>query len=408
MESNTYLNSKSWRYFKILLLVYVFYSLNCWVFFSANAKVMRFAYPLLAIPFFLKKGFWDTSQRRVGIAFLLAVLYVYCFGNGNLNLYIFALIGALPLISIILLKDEYIMDLLESFQKILYPLLTLGAVFWILHLVGYDLPSTEVTFGTALDSKGNLEAQYYFSNHYLYLVNNSALMRWNADIPSFFRFSSIFIEPGYLGIMLTFLLFINKFDMKDKRNIVYVVSLVLTLSLAGYIMSLFAFIANRLEMSKRRVSTLVSIGVVVTIAYLFFSNYNDGNNAINEAIISRLEVDDDKGIAGNNRTSEALDDQFAKLLTSSDLLFGMSARNNIEYGVGYKAFMMRNGLFGLVLFLWFLTAIARCAGNYRSWVLFTLYVLMFARGDGTMFYVAFILIYTAGVALSKYETNNGI
>ena len=176
MESNTYLNSKSWRYFKILLLVYVFYSLNCWVFFSANAKVMRFAYPFLAIPFFLKKGFWDTSQRRVGIAFLLAVLYVYCSGPGNLNLYIFALIGALPLISIILLKDEYIMDLLESFQKILYPLLTLGAVFWILHLVGYDLPSTEVTFGTALDSKGNLEAQYYFSNHYLYLVNNSALM----------------------------------------------------------------------------------------------------------------------------------------------------------------------------------------------------------------------------------------
>ena len=88
MESNTYLNSKSWRYFKILLLVYVFYSLNCWVFFSANAKVMRFAYPFLAIPFFLKKGFWDTSQRRVGIAFLLAVLYVYCSGPGNLNLYI--------------------------------------------------------------------------------------------------------------------------------------------------------------------------------------------------------------------------------------------------------------------------------------------------------------------------------
>lgn len=196
--------------------------------------------------------------------------------------------------------------------------------------------------------------------------------------------------------------------MKDKRNIVYVVSLVLTLSLAGFIMSLFAFIANRLEMSKRRVSTLVSIGVVVTIAYLFFSNYNDGNNAINEAIISRLEVDDDKGIAGNNRTSEALDDQFTELLTSSDLLFGMSARDQIEFGVGYKAFMMRNGLFGLVLFLWFLTAIAKRANNYRSWVLFTLYVLMFARGDGTMFYVAFILIYTAGVALSKYETNNGI
>lgn len=408
MESNIYLNTKSWRYFKILLLVFVFYSLNCWPFFSANAMTMRFAYPILAIPFFLKKTFWDTSQRRVSIAILLAVLYVYCSGTGNLNKYIFALMGVLPLTSIVLLKDEYLMDLLESFQKILYPLLALGAVFWILHLAGYDLPSTEVTFGTALDSKGNVEAQYYFSNHYLYLVDDNWFMRSDSEIPSFFRFSSIFCEPGYFAILLTFLLFINKFNMKDKRNIVYVVSLVLTLSLAGFILSLFAYVANRLELSRKRISTLVGIGVVVTIAYLFFSNYNDGNNAINEAIISRLEVDEDKGIAGNNRTSEALDDQFAKLLTSSDLLFGISARDEIEFGVGYKAFMMKNGLFGLVLFLWFLTAVARRAGNYRSWVLFTLYVLMFARGDGTMFYVAFILIYMAGVTLSKYETNNGI
>ena len=403
MESNIYLNTKSWRYFKILLLVFVFYSLNCWPFFSANAMTMRFAYLFLAIPFFLKTRFWDTSQGRVSVAILLAVLYVYCSGTGNLNMYIFALMGVLPLTSIVLLKDEYLMDLLESFQKILYPLLALGAVFWILHLVGYDLPSTEVTFGTALDRKGNVEAQYYFSNHYLYLVNNSALMRWNADIPSFFRFSSIFIEPGYFAILLTFLLFINKFNMKDKRNIVYVVSLVLTLSLAGFIMSLFAYVANRLELSRKRVSTLVSIGVFFTIAYLFFSNYNDGNNAINEAIISRLEVDEEKGIAGNNRTSAALDDQFAALWTSSDLLFGISARDQIEFGVGYKAFMMKNGLFGLVLFLWFITAVARRAGNYRSWILFTLFVLMFARGDGTMFYVAFILIYMAGVTLTKYN-----
>lgn len=300
------------------------------------------------------------------------------------------------------------MDLLESFQKILYPLLAFGAVFWILHLVGYDLPSTEVTFGTALDSKGNVEAQYYFSNHYLYLVSENWFMRSDGDIPSFFRFSSIFSEPGYLGIMLAFLLFINKFNLRGRRNIVYIVSLILTLSLAGFVMALFAYVANRLKLSKNRVVTLAGIGVSVILAYSFFSNYNDGNNVINEAIISRLEVDEEKGIAGNNRTSEALDDQFTALWSSSELLFGKPTRDQIEFGVGYKAFIIRNGLFGLSLFLWFLTAIAKRTGNYRSWILFVLYVLMFARGDVTMFWAAFILIYTAGVALSKYETQNGI
>ena len=285
----------------------------------------------------------------------------------------------------------------------MYPLLALGSFFWILHLVGFDLPSTEVTFGETAGQSGMSDAQYYFSNHFLYLVNNSAFVRWNADIPTFFRFSSIFSEPGYLGIMLTFLLYINKFDMKDKRNIVYLVSLALTLSLAGYIMALFAYTAHRLEQSKNRVAVLISIGIVLAIGYVFFSNYNGGNNAVNDAIIARLKVEEDGNIAGNNRTSEALDKQFEDFLTSTDLFFGVPNRNQIEFGVGYKKFLLKNGLFGLALFLIFLSRISKRAGNYRSWILFILYVLMFARGDVTMFWAAFIMIFAGGVAMT---TNN--
>lgn len=404
----TYSKPKSWRFFKVLLLIMVFYSLNCWIFFRANAMIMRFAYLFLAIPFFLNARFWDTSRKRVITAILLAFLQIYCSGSGNLNLYIFTLVGALPVISIVLLRDEYLVDLLDSFQKIMYPLLALGSIFWILHLVGFDLPSTDVTFGEAEDQFGNPEAQYYFSNHYLYLVNNSAFIRWDADIPTFFRFSSIFSEPGYLGIMLTFLLFINKFDLKDRRNIVYLISLLLTLSLAGYIMALLAYTAHRLELSKNRIAVLVSIGIALMAGYLFFSNYKGGNNAINDAIIARLKVEEDGNIAGNNRTSEALDKQFEDFLTSTDLFFGVPNRDQIEFGVGYKKFLMKNGLLGFLLFLLFLTGIAKRSGHYRSWILFILYVLIFARGDVTMFWAAFIMLYTGGVAMSTYKSNQTV
>lgn len=399
----TYSKPKSWRFFKVLLLIMVFYSLNCWLFFNANSMLMRFAYLIFAIPFFLNARFWDTSRKRVITAILLAFLQLYCSGSGNLNLYIFTILGSLPVISIVLLRDEYLVDLLDSFQKIMYPLLALGSFFWILHLVGFDLPSTEVTFGETAGQSGMPDAQYYFSNHFLYLVNNSAFVRWNADIPTFFRFSSIFSEPGYLGIMLTFLLYINKFDMKDRRNIVYLISLLLTLSLAGYIMALLAYTAQRLELSKNRIAVLVSIGIALMAGYLFFSNYKGGNNAINDAIIARLKVEEDGNIAGNNRTSEALDKQFEDFLTSTDLFFGFPNRDQIEFGVGYKKFLLKNGLFGLALFLIFLSRISKRAGNYRSWILFILYVLMFARGDVTMFWAAFIMIFAGGVAMT---TNN--
>ena len=73
--------------------------------------------------------------------------------------------------------------------------------------------------------------QYYFENHYLYLADKTWFIRPFSDIPSFVRFNSIFLEPGYLAIFMMFLLFINKFDLKDHRNKVYLVTLILTLSL---------------------------------------------------------------------------------------------------------------------------------------------------------------------------------
>lgn len=358
---------------------------------------MRFGYPIVAIPFFVNRRFWNTSPKRVLTAVLLAILYCYCAGKGNINLYIMALIESLPIVSIVLLKDEYLIDLLEAFQKVMCPLLALGSFCWILHLLGHDLPSTQITFGSETTDKATI---YRYDNHYLYLTKQSNFLE---SIESYYRFSSIFSEPGYLGIMLTFLLFINKYDIKKLRNIVYIVSLILTLSLAGYILALFAYVAQRMEFSKKRILTLIGIGTVLTIGYQFFSTYNGGDNSINNAIIARLQMDDNGIIAGYNRTSQALDDQFTDLLNSSDIIFGIPDRKNVEFGVGYKAFIMKNGLFGLLLFILFLVEIAKRGNNYRSWILFILYVMMFARGDVPIFWTAFIMVYTAGVALTKYK-----
>ena len=148
---------------------------------------------------------------------------------------------------------------------------------------------------------------------------------------------------------------------------------------------------------------MVGIGLSLFVAYYFFSEYNGGKNVINEAIISRLEVDEEKGIAGNNRTSEAMDEQYVSFLASPDIVFGLRDRKKLEFGVGYKAYLLKNGLIGMILFIVFLLWIARLKNNYRSFVLMALYLLMFARGEGTMFYTAFIMVYLVGVLKSTNE-----
>lgn len=398
------IKDRQWVLYKIVLLIMVFYSLNCWLFFEVNSMMMNFIFLGISIPFFLKSPMWNLSSSRKQIAIILVLLKLYVSGLGNMNLYIASFIGSLPLLVVVLLRIEYLEDLFDTFQNLLSIILGLGAAFWILHLIGYDfLPSHDITFGTIEDDMGRFVDQYYFENHYLYLVDKTWFIRPFSEMPSFVRFNSIFLEPGYLAILMMFLLFINKFDLKDHRNKVYLVTLILTLSLAGFIMTILAFIAHKMQYSRKRISILFCIGLSLFVAYSFFSEYNGGKNVINESIISRLEFDEDKGIVGNNRTSEAMDEQYISFLVSPDLIFGLRNSKMLEFGVGYKAYLIKNGLFGMVLFIVFLLCVARLKNNYRSYVLMALYLLMFARGEGTMFYTAFIMIYLVGVLKSTPE-----
>ena len=397
---------KYWKYFKTLLIVYAFYSLHCWPFFSASDMVMKFVFLVFLLPF-VSKPYWEMNPQRTRIAVILEILLLYVAGLGNINLYIFTIIGSLPLICLVFLKEEYLVDLLSFFQKILVPILALGTVFWIAHLFGYDLPYEDIEYGVKEDSDGNLVAQYTFENHYIYLVNTSWMLNLNSEIPTYFRFCSIFLEPGYTAILVMYLLFINQFDVKDRRNQVYLLTLVLTLSLAGYLMTLFAFIAHKLQTSTRRIYVLVGLSIFLTIGYFFFLNYNDGHNAINEAVIERLQYDEENGIAGNNRTSEAMDDQFDAFLVSSDVIFGVRNSKLLEYGVGYKPYLVKNGIIGMVLFIMFLLYIAKIKNNYRSYILMILYLMMFARGQSSMFWVAVILVYMSGVMKSDEQVMQG-
>ena len=327
----------------------------------------------------------------------------------SINMVIYTICNSLPIITLVLLKKGYLLNLFESFQNILSLVLTVSAFFWILHLIGIDLPYTELYYGEKEGVGGAMVDMYYFHNHYLYLVDQSWMMDLiEGNIPSFLRFSSVFLEPGYLAILMCFLLFINEFNFKDKRNIVYLITLLLTISLAGLIMGLFAYIAHILRTTNYRLLALVGVFVLALGFYAFFSTYNNGNNIVNEMLLSRLELDQEKGIVGNNRTSSDLDLQFKQTLESTDIVFGIGDSTKLAYGVGYKPFIIKNGLFGLFLFLFYIIGISRTYRSYRSTILCILYILMFYRGHVTMFWSSFMLVYIAGVLQTQFQNKYDI
>lgn len=397
------LSDKRWIVYSTILLIQAFCSLKVWFFWWIPDESALLIFGLINFMFMIMvPSFWQFRDiRRVRVAILIFILFFYR-TNGNIFAYVFSMFPAMSLAALVFLKKNYQIDLLERFQKTITIILSVTLLFWLGHLLGFDLPSFDISYGT-IDRGHGIETQYFFKNHLLYLVDQTWFLH-EGFIPGFLRFSSVFLEPGYLAIIMVFLLFINRFDLKDRRNLLYIAVIIASISLAGFLMGVLAYIAHGVQYSKHGVRSLIIIAVLLIGGFNFFRDYNHGDNFVNHGIIERLEYDQTEGtIAGNNRTSVALDDHFDKFVKTSNIWFGEKSGETLEFGVGYKAFLIRYGICGLFLFLTYMGLIARLAKNYRSTILFILYILMFVRGDVTMFWHGFMLVYVCGVIYTKYS-----
>jgi hypothetical protein len=390
----------------MILVLQALFSLHAWFLWGVPDMLMLLFLFVVSFCFFVIAPFWLMSNGRIVVAFSILIFELYLFRGGNFNGYLYGFFNAFALIPIVLLKPHYQSDLLIFFQKVLAVILAVSLFFWILHLIGVPLPSSDLVFGERAGDDSS--AAYYFDNYYVFLVNTSfsSLME---DFLARVRFSSVFLEPGYLAVLMVFHLFINGFDLKEKRNIIFILTLIATISLAGFLMGIFAYIANGYQKKRKSAGRLVVLGLIILTGFQFFSRYNGGDNIVNHGIIERLVYDEQNNtISGNNRTSEELDNQYNRFLTSSDVFFGIGREGQLEMGVGYKAFVVRHGVFGLMLFLFMLVGMVNLNKCYRSWILLVLYVLMFARGHAVIMYAGFVLTYVCGIIASNIKNTNKI
>lgn len=215
------------------------------------------------------------------------------------------------------------------------------------------------TFPPSMPFTVESNSSYLFYNYGVLLKNIS----FEADS---IRFCSVFLEPGYMGTMCAFLLYANRFQFKNNWFLFPIAAaLILSLSLAGYLITFIGFIIYRYTngISIRKYMLFLLIGFS---AYLISLNYNEGNNILNHYIFSRLEQDDEKGISGNNRNSELADFYFEQSIRDGDVLWGLGAEKirringggandgdftNQIRGAGYKIFILYNGLLAAIFYL---------------------------------------------------------
>ncbi len=227
------------------------------------------------------------------------------------------------------------------------------------------------------------------------------------------RFNGLFIEAGHLGMMVSFLLFADGFDLRKKETWILLGTIMMTMSLAGIILTFFGFLFMKYEQNEIKFSFIIIFGLSVLLLYLVGTFYNGGDNLINEWVLSRLEYDEEKGFSGNNRVFGMIDLYYAAMFNDTHtMLFGYD-EETIEYlawnhsrGTGYVMCMVRYGIIGTVAGVFFYFLYSFSQSNRRTAIVFLLFVLLMYWQRTYSFWFSWVICFVFGMSnrnMRSYE-----
>lgn len=326
------IENKRFMIYKCLLVFLFIHSMYPW--FTMEIEIVTFF--LVLVPFFyvVNQGatFYEKTPGRKYALCAFTLLNLWMARGGSPFAYVQALGCSYIIGSVIFLKDEYKVAVIDFITKVFAIILGVSIIGYLAFLSGVNIPYSLVEYRT-----------YSIQNYYFFLAH------WG----NFFRFQGPFLEPGHLTMGLAPLLYINRYNFRDKYVFILLLAQILTLSLAGYITLVLGFSMQMLfdeQGSHGRIKTVI-LAVVFTIGAMGVLNSVFGENILEEKIFSRLEWDGEK-LVGDDRSSDMLDFEYNKTIQSDSKWTGDNTfdQTTLEKGVaGYKLFIVQQGLFGLFI-----------------------------------------------------------
>lgn len=367
------------------------------ILFGGGALLVKMMYN---IPF-------NLSKRNIILVLLFYIAFLYRLNAGFAQFFTQMPSQLIPIICILCIADEYK-------EKILYYITK-----WYARLILFSLCVYFVVSFVPIPGLNNLEfasgvAYGSFSNYIVYVKS-----LYNVAEGGFIRFNGPFLEPGYVGMIGAFLLFANNFNFKKKESKIILLSVLFSMSLAGWMLAFIGYLLNLFYIGRIRMSRLV-FSVLFIISFIYIGqSYNDGQNVINEAILSRLEYDEEKGFSGNNRNSSAITALALEIWSGNTeiLLYGYPKRTFQQYedyeliGSGFNHFLVYNGLVGVLLIFAFYIYTIITARDKKFALLFFIFVLFsFWQRSYALWFSWIICFYYSSVIAdrTKYIKNKSL
>lgn len=385
-------------YFCIFILFVT--SMGLWIGWNERAK---YIYALIGLIMWLlirrDKIQLDTCKRNVISAIVLMMGYTYIgLREGDFGIRApFSFYIPATLLVLLNKKDKIccLPYITRWFSYIIFP----GIVVYLLfQTIGFP------SFGELLVSNNE-----YQPDDYTHRIN--CLFYCYTDFYEI-RFNGPFIEPGHLGMMSAFLLTVNGFNFRKVDTWIILTGIFFTLSLSGYMLAIIGFLVC--QVVKGKISVKMILGFLLFAFFLVYValSYNGGDNLLYEWIISRLEPDEENGIAGNNRTFGQVDLYFATQFADRELFLYGYDKDTIDYlsssgsrGTGFIMNMVKFGLAG-TLVCWSFYILYWYYSSYRKYIfLLLVYIIVMYWQRAYPFWFSWIICFVYGIVKQEDELN---
>ena len=282
---------------------------------------------------------------------------------------LFGIVFLFLLSTLFLTKTTFLWTVYHKFRLIYVVTIAISMIVMLLAISGVSLPSTIIEPLNALKSHNYIAFPFF-------VIPTDMMISGT-------RFCGLYDEPGVVGTTAAILLFIEKFNLKNKGNVIILISGILSVSLFFYlyisVFLLYKFFTTKISFFKRLIFVLLAICAVTLIFR---------NEITNELIVQRLEWNDDKqSISGNNRASGDLKDYVDSIKWTSAYFWGVRDSNILKAYSDSSSLQNAILKYGFVVlcmyFLFYLLYAKLHIGlNYRCvFFMLTIFLVMYNRPD---------------------------
>ncbi len=369
----------------VLVILYCFLaSAGASMTLGTNAYI-EFMAALLCWYYFYTNKMIKTSSVSIFSSVLLVAFAAYSVYGMWILFYVQPALRMSMAVVLLNVKSEIRVFLLQKLSSWYAILLVIAIIAWLLHFV-IPLPHTSSVGDAWWDASGIRVDNYFF-------FKEADFVEAGAD--TMHRFQGMFKEPGHLGTITAFLLICNRFEFHRMENLVFLITILLSVSAAAYVLLVLGYLS--LKFSEQGGKHFIPAILLVVVVILFFLSYNGGENLVGNMIFSK--VTREEGAVGG-RVSLAIYALFENMwATGNDLLLGKSQNLLIEMedenvGAGGIVYFVLHGILGTgILLLAYFWVYKNCKSRYGFWV-FIIYIISFWQRsylDWDAFYMPYIM-----------------